>query len=293
MAKTTVTTADIRDASITDADVAAANKDGAKSTASMRTLSASAAAAIGTAAAGAAVTGSSSDHVHATGAGTPSTQAFSDAAAIGSGPAAAMTDHKHAMPALGTGATNAAAGNDSRLSDSRAPTAHGASLHNDITRLLYLGAMDGFTDSSTLANIGSTPDLTRVLALANAATQGAFWAFAVPDDWASGAITVQPVWSPGSTDATPHTVRWTYVAKAIAAGSTVTAAGTTVAWTGSSAARTAGVVVYDTATSTTLTPAAAGDLFRINVQRIGADGADTYVGVVNLIGILVSYTANQ
>lgn len=60
------------------------------------------AAAVGTSAGGSAVTPSKSDHVHATGAGTPSTQAMGDAAAIGTGPAAAMTDHKHAMPALGT-----------------------------------------------------------------------------------------------------------------------------------------------------------------------------------------------
>lgn len=56
-------------------------------------------AAIGTAAAGAATTATRRDHVHPTGAGTPSTQAFGDAAATGSGPAAAMTDHKHAMMA--------------------------------------------------------------------------------------------------------------------------------------------------------------------------------------------------
>lgn len=84
-------------------------------------------AAIGTAAAGAAAKAAHRDHVHPTGAGTPSTQAFGDAAATGSGPAAAMTDHKHAMPALGTGSTNAAAGNDSRLSDARTPTAHATS----------------------------------------------------------------------------------------------------------------------------------------------------------------------
>jgi len=57
------------------------------------------AAAIGTSAGGSATTPSKSDHVHATGAGTPSTQAFGDAAATGTGPAASMTDHKHAMPA--------------------------------------------------------------------------------------------------------------------------------------------------------------------------------------------------
>lgn len=55
-------------------------------------------AAVGTAAAGTAGTQARRDHVHPTGAGTPSTQAFADAAAVGTGPAAAMTDHKHAMP---------------------------------------------------------------------------------------------------------------------------------------------------------------------------------------------------
>lgn len=57
------------------------------------------AAAIGTSTGGSTTTPSKSDHVHATGAGTPSTQAFSDSAVVGTGPAAAMTDHKHAMPA--------------------------------------------------------------------------------------------------------------------------------------------------------------------------------------------------
>lgn len=56
---------------------------------------------IGTQAGGSADTYARGDHVHATGAGTPSTQAFGDAATTGSGPAAAMTDHKHGMPAHG------------------------------------------------------------------------------------------------------------------------------------------------------------------------------------------------
>ena len=55
--------------------------------------------AVGTAAAGTSTTKSNDDHVHPSGAGTPSTQAFGDAAATGTGPAASMTDHKHAMPA--------------------------------------------------------------------------------------------------------------------------------------------------------------------------------------------------
>lgn len=63
-------------------------------------------AAIGTVAPGTALTAAHRDHVHATGAGTPSTQAIGDAAATGSGPAAAMTDHKHAMMSYATLAAN-------------------------------------------------------------------------------------------------------------------------------------------------------------------------------------------
>ena len=55
--------------------------------------------AIGTAATGTGITDARDDHVHATGAGTPSTQAFGDTVVVGTGPAASMTDHKHAMPA--------------------------------------------------------------------------------------------------------------------------------------------------------------------------------------------------
>lgn len=73
--------------------------DAAQGTGSLRTITTSTPQAIGTAAAGSGTNAASSNHVHATGAGTPSTQAFGDSAATGSGPAAAMTDHKHAMPA--------------------------------------------------------------------------------------------------------------------------------------------------------------------------------------------------
>lgn len=302
------------------------------------------AAAVGTSSGGTAGTVSASDHVHATGAGTPSTQAFGDAAATGSGPAAAMTDHKHAMPAnpvayaapaltLGTsnsaGAASSAVRTDATILafDATAPstqafgdaaavgaatvaarrdhkhampttsglsaTGHGAADHADITRSLFLPAATAKLDTATAANVGASPDLTGVVAYADAATQRAFWTFQVPLDWASGVITVQPVWSPGSTDASAHTVRWSIQAQKVGSGVTVTAAGTAVTFTGASAARTAGVVVYDTATSTTLTPGAAGDLFRVALARVGADGADTYVGVVNLLGVIVTYTANQ
>lgn len=55
--------------------------------------------AVGTAAVGSSGEVARANHVHPTGAGTPSTQAFGDSATTGSGPAAAMDNHKHAMPA--------------------------------------------------------------------------------------------------------------------------------------------------------------------------------------------------
>jgi hypothetical protein len=62
------------------------------------TFSAGAGAPIGTAATGVSSFVPRVDHVHPTGATVPSTQAFNDAATVGTGPAAAMTDHKHGMP---------------------------------------------------------------------------------------------------------------------------------------------------------------------------------------------------
>jgi hypothetical protein len=204
--------------------------------------------------------------------------------------AAAAAAHAHA-PADVTG--TAVITTDGRLSDSRNPLAHGAALHTDITRALFLPAVAAGLDVATLVNLGASPNLTKAVAYADAATNGAFWTFEVPEDWASGVITIQPIWSPGATDAVAHAVRWSMTCKNVTAGTTITAAGTNVLFTGAAAARTVGVVVKDTATSTTLTPAAAGDYFTIELQRIGADAADTYVGVVNLLGIRVTYTANQ
>lgn len=247
---------------------------------------------------------SATDHHAAPAAGPDADAVIDGAGAAGTASTFARSQHGHqvvtssALP-LALGAAAAGAAGAIARSQHVHPTTglsltgHGPADHADVTRKLWLPGANAKLDTATAANIGASPDLTGVVAYADAATQGAFWSFMVPADWASGVITIQPVWSPGSTDATSHTVRWSLVAKAIAAGSTVTAAGTTVLFTGASAARTVGVVVYDTATSTTLTPAAAGDWFRLALRRIGADAADTYVGVVNLIGVIVSYTANQ
>jgi hypothetical protein len=59
--------------------------------------------------------------------GTPSTTVVSETSygqspVVGTGTDYARSDHSHGSPALGTSGSTACAGNDSRLSDSRAPT---------------------------------------------------------------------------------------------------------------------------------------------------------------------------
>lgn len=169
---------------------------------------------------------------------------------------------------------------------------HGAAFHTDITRSFTLKAHDAGLDSGTLVTLGSTPGITAVVQLADAATQGCYWTADMPSDYTSGNVFIRPIWAAGSTDATPHTVKWSVNIKGFSAGD-VTAAGATTSFTGTSAARTANNVVLDEAVTDTTAQIAATLLFRLGIRRIGADVADTYVGAVNLIGVQVTYTASQ
>ena len=201
----------------------------------------------------------------------------------------APMDHVHGHTAL-----SADPHGSSAHSQTLSVNPHGAGDHTNTTRQVYLPAAIGTPQVGALASLGTYPNILRVTTLADAVnTNGIFWHFTAPDDWASGNITIQPIWVPGSTDGVAHTVRWQFDAKDLAAAADVTAAGTTVTWTGASATRTANQIVYDTATDTTVAPSGAGIAFRFAITRLGSDGADTYVGVVNLAGVLVSYTANQ
>ena len=170
---------------------------------------------------------------------------------------------------------------------------HGAADHADITREIMLVPETAGLDGATLIAVGASPNLTRAINYADAATSGAYWWWYVPLDWASGVINIRPLWTPAATDGTAHTVRWSVTAKEITTGTDVTAAGTTTAFTGTSAARTVNIAVTENLQSTGITPSGTGVRLKIELQRIGADAADTYVGAVRLYGLVVSYTANQ
>jgi hypothetical protein len=161
------------------------------------------------------------------------------------------------------------------------------------TRSLFVPAYKASDmDGGTVVQLGSVPDSISVVQLADAATQGfyALFSAAPKDALANQPLNIRIVWSPGSTDASSHTVRWSVDERNITSGSTVAGAGTTTAWTGDSAARTAGVAVIESAHQINAT-LSADFLIRINIRRVGADAADTYVGAVNVIGFFLDYTA--
>jgi hypothetical protein len=253
----------------------------------------------------------------------PTVSAVGDAAAVGTAAKAARRDHLHgreafATPAIVLGAA-AAAGvgttpirSDGTIAafDATAPTTslpgdaaavgtvafatrrdHKHARGTATRSLFFYKALLGL-DSGTSGTIGAVPDALLTVALADAATQGLYAAFVVPPDYASGAINYVLWWIPGATDGTAHTVRWsTDVKGALVPGSDMSAAGTTTAFTGASAARTVNVLVKEAAQQA-LASATAGDVVKINVRRLGADAADTYVGVVNLAVLEIQYTAN-
>jgi hypothetical protein len=165
----------------------------------------------------------------------------------------------------------------------------------NLTKSLWLPGYTAGLDAGTSGTVGTTPNLTRVLALADAATQGGVWMFTIPDDFVSLTST-QIFWIPGSTDGVAHTVRWDLTTKNFvhANGLDVTAAGTTTTFTGDSATRTVNLMVVESSNPAVAAFGAPGvDSYRMGLRRIGADGADSYVGVVNVWGVLIRYLANQ
>lgn len=216
------------------------------------------------AAAGAATTPfRSNDTIAAFDVTVPTTSALGDAATVGTAAFAARRDHLHGREAA------------------------------TVTRTIYvperaISQNDGGTNTSP----GTNPDVIGALSLADGLTQGFYFHIGVPSDWSSGAITYKIYWVPGSTDAVAHTVRWSTDVLEVAAATDVTSAGTTSVFTGSSAARTINQMVIETS-QTLLTPTAVNNLIRADIRRVGADAADTYVGAVIALGVLLTYTANR
>jgi hypothetical protein len=172
---------------------------------------------------------------------------------------------------------------------------HGALDHADITRSMFIPVKGMTADAGTPGTIGAVPDKTDIIALADAATQGAYFDIFMPEDTNTGTgITVQPIWVAGTTDAVAHTVRWDMTMRILDHNNNNwTTAGTNIPWTGDSNARVANFGVHESGSASTGMTFTPRDIIRCEVRRIGANAADTYVGIVNLAGVRVLYSANQ
>lgn len=168
---------------------------------------------------------------------------------------------------------------------------HGAAEHTNITRKLWLPA-EAVTlgTGSAMVTAGTGANISRTVEFSDAASEDASWSFAVPYDWASGALSAQLVISGVTTNT--GALRWVFTAKKVAAAADVTAAGTATTFTGVNAAHTANFLFYETDTEI-ITPTGEDELVLLNIQRVGADGADTYASVIRVHGVIISYTAEQ
>jgi hypothetical protein len=166
------------------------------------------------------------------------------------------------------------------------------SVYGARTRSLFIDGSVLRVDAATGVKLGTPPNAVDGVSLANAITSGAYCNFIMPVDVITGTLTIRPIWVPSATDGTAHTVQWQMNIKIISAAD-VTATGTSVAWTGVSAARTVNVEVLETGQVSTGVSPAASDRVRLEIQRIGGSGSDTYVGDVYLVGLRIDYSANN
>lgn len=160
------------------------------------------------------------------------------------------------------------------------------------TRSVFIASRSGaIADGGTQAGaFGASPALIGDIALSDGATQGLYFPAVVPRDAkAAQPLSAAIYWAPGSTDAGVHAVRWTITAAALHGGDLVDTAGTTTTFTGKAQANTAKNLVVEDAQQI-LASVSALDLLRIEVQRIGADAADTYLGSIGVIGVRLDYT---
>lgn len=146
-------------------------------------------------------------------------------------------------------------------------------------------------DGGTSITLGANQWAIPAVNLANGSTQGFSVSFPMPFEYTVGTPTLTIFWVPSATDAVAHTVRWSVAVDAVTAGDDITrSGGDTVVQTGASAARTVNIVVSDNAITLPVIAGYTTRMVKLNVRRVGADAADTYVGDVRVVGARVDFT---
>lgn len=165
------------------------------------------------------------------------------------------------------------------------------SLDSPIARSLFKPAREFFADAAAATTTaGALPDAWPYYRLDDAASQGIFGLIVPPPDLKPGtSIAIRTVWVPNTT--MTGAVRWSVNALIIQNGTIATATGTTTAVTGTSSAKTA-AAKYEDSLGTIFTNVQLTDILRLDIRRLGADGADTMNSdQIRMMGLWLDYTA--
>lgn len=174
---------------------------------------------------------------------------------------------------------------------------HDASTRRSTVTVAAGGAPSGrhFVDAPGLHGLGalgsqqgSAPNQMPVWVLSPTANSGVGFTWQVPFDWAGGAVTV--VIHYAHNQAVTGDVVHQLTTSLIEVGDRIDEAGSSTQLVESYPGDPA--FTHHTQTWTDeFTPTAAGELWRFNYRRLGADAADTYVNSMELFGIELQYTS--
>ena len=166
---------------------------------------------------------------------------------------------------------------------------HGATDHTNVTRYVFVSPQDMQYDDASLSTLGTTPDLVGVALFTEAGGRtGAFFSILVPGDWAS-TTAIQPVLIWRTTSSTGD-VRWLISVSELAAGDSPGEASDLLAASGTTIADGTTVKYSNLPT---FTPATAGNVLKVNLERNASGAADTATGGANVLGVRFEYTATQ
>lgn len=163
--------------------------------------------------------------------------------------------------------------------------AHGAAKHTDVTRELFLPANEGFASAGTPA---SRDFYGVVSGAANLYEPIVHFSMKVPDDFVSF-TSVKAVFITLGTG----NMYWTLNADYAADGEPRTTHTDLPAKAAKAVAATYTIYAQEPTNPLTLVNLAAGDYLGLSFDRQGSSALDTIDQVVNLLGLLFTYTANQ
>jgi hypothetical protein len=173
---------------------------------------------------------------------------------------------------------------------------HGATDHTDITRSFWISAGQLPADTTALAFAGTAPDRIVRLNFVDGSSTGTGFAFSVPGDWASGAMSIQHYVAALTAPGFPagETFRFETSSLEVADSASVTAASTTTtAVDYTPGTGYAELELYITAAEDMVTPSAKHKVIRVYIRRLGAHANDDFTDTLIYFGSLISYTAEQ